>query len=89
MFGNACYAAVHNDQEKPIDAMDNGVFFLNSHLRYDDVTDGSAHTLYLGEKLPRRLGSLLDERHASHASQRRHAAECSQFRHGPPSAAKS
>ena len=47
-----CYAGVHHDQEKPIDAKDNGVFFLNSHIRYDDVTDGSAHTIYLGEKIP-------------------------------------
>src|SRR5688572_2501650 len=50
--GNACYAGVHHDQEKPIDAKDNGVFFLNSLLRYDDVSDGSAHTLFLGEKIP-------------------------------------
>ena len=50
--GNICYAGVHHDQEKPIDANDNGVFFLNSRLRYDDVTDGTAHTLFLGEKLP-------------------------------------
>jgi prepilin-type N-terminal cleavage/methylation domain-containing protein/prepilin-type processing-associated H-X9-DG protein len=49
--GNPCYAGVHHDTEKPIDADDNGVFFLNSRLRYDDVTDGSAHTLYLGEKI--------------------------------------
>src|SRR5688572_22625920 len=39
--GNACYAGVHNDSEKPIDINDNGVFFLNSRLTYDDVTDGS------------------------------------------------
>ena len=50
--GNACYAGVHHDQEKPIDAKDNGVFFLNSLIRYDDVSDGSAHTLFLGEKIP-------------------------------------
>jgi hypothetical protein len=50
--GNPAYAGVHNDQEKPIDSADNGVFFLNSRLRYDDVTDGSAHTLYIGEKIP-------------------------------------
>jgi prepilin-type N-terminal cleavage/methylation domain-containing protein/prepilin-type processing-associated H-X9-DG protein len=50
--GTPCYAGVHNDLEKPIDAADNGVFFLNSKIRYDDVTDGSAHTLYLGEKIP-------------------------------------
>jgi len=50
--GNICYAGVHHDQEKPIDARDNGVFFLNSRLRYDDVNDGTAHTLFLGEKIP-------------------------------------
>jgi prepilin-type N-terminal cleavage/methylation domain-containing protein/prepilin-type processing-associated H-X9-DG protein len=50
--GNICYAGVHHDQEKPIDANDNGVFFLNSRLRYDDITDGSTHTLFLGEKPP-------------------------------------
>jgi prepilin-type N-terminal cleavage/methylation domain-containing protein len=46
------YAGVHHDVEKPIDAKDNGVFFLNSRVRYDDVTDGASHTLYIGEKLP-------------------------------------
>lgn len=46
------YAGMHHDAEKPIDAKDNGVFFLNSRVRYDDVTDGSSHTLFLGEKLP-------------------------------------
>jgi hypothetical protein len=51
-FGNACYAGVHNDIEKPIDVKDNGVFFLNSKLTYDDVTDGSSHTMFLGEKQP-------------------------------------
>jgi prepilin-type N-terminal cleavage/methylation domain-containing protein/prepilin-type processing-associated H-X9-DG protein len=45
------YAGVHHDQEKPIDAKDNGVFFLNSRVRYDDVSDGSSHTIYLGEKV--------------------------------------
>jgi prepilin-type N-terminal cleavage/methylation domain-containing protein/prepilin-type processing-associated H-X9-DG protein len=47
-----CYAGMHHDQEKPIDAKDNGVFFLNSKIRYDDVTDGSSHTIFLGEKIP-------------------------------------
>jgi prepilin-type processing-associated H-X9-DG protein len=45
------YAGVHHDAEKPIDAKDNGVFFLNSRVRYDDVTDGSTHTIFLGEKM--------------------------------------
>jgi prepilin-type N-terminal cleavage/methylation domain-containing protein len=48
----SCYAGVHHDSEMPIDAKDNGVFFLNSRVRYDDVTDGSSHTLFIGEKLP-------------------------------------
>ena len=47
-----CYAGCHHDKEKPIDAMDNGVMFLNSHVRYDDITDGSSHTILVGEKLP-------------------------------------
>jgi prepilin-type N-terminal cleavage/methylation domain-containing protein len=50
--GIPCYAACHHDKEKPIDAKDNGVFFLNSHIRYDDITDGSSHTIFVGEKLP-------------------------------------
>ena len=49
--GGSEYAGVHHDVEKPIDAKDNGVFFLNSRVRYDDVTDGSSHTVFLGEKL--------------------------------------
>lgn len=50
--GFACYAACHHDKEKPIDARDKGVFFLNSGVRYEDITDGSSHTLFVGEKLP-------------------------------------
>jgi prepilin-type N-terminal cleavage/methylation domain-containing protein/prepilin-type processing-associated H-X9-DG protein len=44
------YAGVHHDVEAPIDVDNNGVFFLNSHLRYDDITDGPSHTLFIGEK---------------------------------------
>ena len=49
---NLSYAAVHHDVEAPIDATNNGVFFLNSAVRYEDITDGSSHTAFLGEKLP-------------------------------------
>lgn len=45
------YAACHHDVESPIDAGDNGVFFLNSRLRYRDLKDGSSHTIFMGEKL--------------------------------------
>ena len=44
------YAACHNDAEAPIDVKNNGVFYLNSNTRYDDVTDGTSSTIFLGEK---------------------------------------
>jgi prepilin-type N-terminal cleavage/methylation domain-containing protein/prepilin-type processing-associated H-X9-DG protein len=49
-FGMNNYAACHNDVEAPIDVNNKGVFFLNSHLRSEDISDGTANTLYVGEK---------------------------------------
>lgn len=49
---NNSYAGVHHDVEKPIDEADHGVFFLNSRLKYEDASDGSSNTLFVGEKLP-------------------------------------
>ena len=45
------YAGCHNDVEKPIDADNNGVLFLNSSISPDDVTDGVSHTIFVGEKV--------------------------------------
>jgi prepilin-type N-terminal cleavage/methylation domain-containing protein/prepilin-type processing-associated H-X9-DG protein len=45
------YAGVHHDVEAPIAADNHGVLFLNSHVRYEDVTDGTSQTLFVGEKL--------------------------------------
>jgi prepilin-type N-terminal cleavage/methylation domain-containing protein len=45
------YVACHNDSEAPIDVKNNGVFFLNAALRYEDIPDGSSQTIFLGEKL--------------------------------------
>jgi prepilin-type N-terminal cleavage/methylation domain-containing protein/prepilin-type processing-associated H-X9-DG protein len=44
------YAGVHHDVEAPIAADNHGVLFLNSHVRYEDVTDGTSQTLFVGEK---------------------------------------
>jgi prepilin-type N-terminal cleavage/methylation domain-containing protein len=51
-LGTLCYAGVHDDREKPIDAHDHGVFFLNSQLNYFQIEDGTSHTVFVGEKIP-------------------------------------
>jgi prepilin-type N-terminal cleavage/methylation domain-containing protein/prepilin-type processing-associated H-X9-DG protein len=45
------YAGCQNDVEAPIDSTNHGVLFLNSHISQRDVTDGTTHTIYVGEKL--------------------------------------
>ena len=45
------YAGVHNDVEAPIDIDNNGVFFLNRSIGYEDLVDGSSNTFFFGEKL--------------------------------------
>jgi prepilin-type N-terminal cleavage/methylation domain-containing protein len=45
------YAACYHDVEAPIDADNHGVMYLNSHISQRDVTDGTTHTIYVGEKL--------------------------------------
>jgi prepilin-type N-terminal cleavage/methylation domain-containing protein/prepilin-type processing-associated H-X9-DG protein len=44
------YAGCHNDVEAPIDADNHGVLYLNSHVRYRDISDGAVHTIFVGEK---------------------------------------
>ncbi len=44
------YAGCHHDVEAPIAANNTGVFFLNSSVRYEDITDGSSSTIFIGEK---------------------------------------
>jgi len=43
------YAGCHNDVEAPIAADNNGLLYLNSRIAYDDITDGPACTILLGE----------------------------------------
>jgi len=44
------YAACHHDVEGPIDVDNRGVFFLNSRVRLDEIEDGLANTIFVGEK---------------------------------------
>jgi len=52
------YAGVHHPVEAPIDTTNHGSFYVNSFLRYEDVPDGMAYTIGLGEILrdPTDLG---------------------------------
>ncbi|MFI5457907.1 MAG: DUF1559 domain-containing protein [Isosphaerales bacterium] len=43
------YAGCHHDVDAPIAADNHGVLYLNSRVRYDDIPDGPAHTILLGE----------------------------------------
>jgi prepilin-type N-terminal cleavage/methylation domain-containing protein/prepilin-type processing-associated H-X9-DG protein len=47
------YAGCYNDVEAPIDVDNHGLMFLNSHVRYDEIYDGSSKTLLIAEKLIR------------------------------------
>ena len=49
--GQSNYAGVYDSREVPIDVNCNGVLFLNSAIQFDDIIDGAAHTLLIGEKL--------------------------------------
>ena len=45
------YAGCHNDVEAPIDENNQGVFVLNQAFTRDDIPDGLAYTIFVGEKL--------------------------------------
>jgi prepilin-type N-terminal cleavage/methylation domain-containing protein/prepilin-type processing-associated H-X9-DG protein len=44
------YAGCHHDSEAPIDVDNNGVLFLNSRIRNEDIGDGTSLTLLIGER---------------------------------------
>jgi prepilin-type N-terminal cleavage/methylation domain-containing protein/prepilin-type processing-associated H-X9-DG protein len=50
-IGSNNYAGCHHGVEAPIDAANNGVLFLNSHITTRDIPDGSSFTLLAGEKM--------------------------------------
>ena len=47
--GPISYAGCHHDVDAPIAADNHGVLYLNSRVQYDDVPDGAACTILLGE----------------------------------------
>ena len=55
--GPVSYAGCHGGSETQIAEDNEGVFFLNSRVRYRDIPDGSTNTLFFGEK-PRIIGDL-------------------------------
>lgn len=63
-WGVTSYAGCHHDVEAPLAEDNHGVLFLNSRIRYDDLTDGRAYTLFVGEKrvLPEDSGWLSGSR---------------------------
>lgn len=50
-FPGSSYAGVHHDLEAPIDTTNNGVLYLNSRTRMDDLLDGASYTIVVGEKI--------------------------------------
>lgn len=48
--GYSSYAGVHDSREVPIDVDNNGTLFLNSSIRFDDITDGISQTILASEK---------------------------------------
>lgn len=47
---SSSYAANYHDKEAPIDIQNNGVFYLNSSTRLEEIRDGASNTLFVGER---------------------------------------
>jgi prepilin-type N-terminal cleavage/methylation domain-containing protein len=62
--GLSNYAGCHHPTEAPIDTTNHGTFYVNSFLTYDQVPDGSGHTVAIGEirRDPMTLGWISGSR---------------------------
>ncbi len=49
--GQTNFAGVHHDSEAPINTDNNGVLFLNSSIRFEQIEDGMSNTIFAGEKI--------------------------------------
>ena len=52
------YCGIHNDYETPIDVNQNGVLFLNSSVRNEQITDGLSNTVFVVESAINQGGEL-------------------------------
>ncbi|MEK6261763.1 MAG: DUF1559 domain-containing protein [Planctomycetota bacterium] len=52
------YCGIHNDYETPIDVNQNGVLFLNSSVRCEQITDGLSNTVFVVESPINQGGEL-------------------------------
>lgn len=66
--GQTNFAGVHHDVEAPIDMDNNGVLFLNSGIRFEQIEDGASNTIFAGEKI--RLGETNGWAHGTRATLR-------------------
>ncbi len=57
-LGLTSYCGIHNDYETPIDVNQNGVLFLNSAIRYEQVEDGTSYTIFVTESRADRGSKL-------------------------------
>jgi prepilin-type N-terminal cleavage/methylation domain-containing protein/prepilin-type processing-associated H-X9-DG protein len=48
---SSSYAGCYHSVEAPIDSDNNGLLFLNSRIRYNEILDGSSNTILVGEKI--------------------------------------
>lgn len=55
--GKVSYAGLHHDLTAPVGLQDNGLLFLNSSIKFDDIPDGLAYTFLLGEMVDKGLVS--------------------------------